>query len=364
MWDKLRHWLFTVNLTVLLVFNLFFIILAVLAATAAAGWLAVRLGWMDWPSLVTPSTVMILVYAISILIGCSVVIMIQKVILAPVRSMVQAMKRLEQGDFSVRMSCSGWMRPLELREFTQAFNAAAEELGSTEILRKDFVNNFSHEFKTPITSLGGFADLLLEDPEMPEAERREYLTIIREESGRLASLANRVLALSRLDAQTVLTDTASFPLAEQLRQSALVVQQKWSHKKRVEMTVELPLQDDCLYTGNASLLREVWVNLLDNAFKFSPEGGVVCLSLHRGENALQVTVTDQGPGMEKAVQARIFDRFYQGDTSHKTEGNGLGLAMVDKIVRLHGGSILVQSSPGTGSTFSVQLPEKKENSRL
>lgn len=358
MWNKLRHWLFTFNLTFLLVFNLFFIILAVLAVTAGAGWLAVQMGWLDWGMLLNPSAVMILVYATSILIGISVVVMIQKVILNPVRSMVQAMKQLEQGNFAVRISCKGWMRPLELREFTQAFNAAAKELGSTEMLRKDFINNFSHEFKTPITSLGGFADLLLEDPDMPKEERREYLTIIRDESSRLASLANSVLALSRLESQTVLTDTAPFSLAEQLRQSALMMQQKWSRKKRVELAVELAPEDECLYTGNGALLQEVWVNLLDNAMKFSPEGGVVTLTLCKRGSTAEVTVTDQGPGMSPEVQKRIFDRFYQGDASHKTEGNGLGLAMADKIVQLHGGSILVKSRPGQGSSFTVCLPDK------
>ena len=182
MLNKLKHWLFTFNLTVLLVFNLFFIIVAVLAAVAAAVLIGSQLGLVDWTRLLTPAAVSILIYAIAILIGVSMVVMIQKVILNPVRSMVGAMQRLAKGDFSVRMTCQGWMRPLELREFTAAFNTAAEELGNTELLRKDFINNFSHEFKTPITSLGGFADLLLEDDEMPAEERREYLGIISSEA--------------------------------------------------------------------------------------------------------------------------------------------------------------------------------------
>ena len=355
MLNKLKHWLFTFNLTVLLVFNLFFIIVAVLAAVAAAVLIGSQLGLVDWTRLLTPAAVSILIYAIAILIGVSMVVMIQKVILNPVRSMVGAMQRLAKGDFSVRMTCQGWMRPLELREFTAAFNTAAEELGSTELLRKDFINNFSHEFKTPITSLGGFADLLLEDEEMPAEERREYLGIISSESHRLAALANSVLALSRVEAQTILTDAAPFPLAEQLRQSALVVEQKWARRKKVSLAVELG-EEECLYTGSEALLQEVWVNLLDNAVKFSPEGGVVTLSLQNSPDAVCVTVTDQGPGIEPQAQARIFDQFYQADTSHKTEGNGLGLAMVRKIVALHRGGVTLQSRPGQGAAFTVRLP--------
>ena len=354
---KIQYWLFTFNLSVLLVFNEFFIILLVLAVVAGAGWLAVEFGWMRLDQMLTPAAVMAVVFSVALLIGISVVCMLQLVILKPVRGMVGAMQRLAGGDFSVRMTCDGWMRPLELREFTAAFNKAAEELGGTEILRKDFINNFSHEFKTPITSIGGFAALLLEDEEMPPEERREYLSIIAAESGRLAGLANSVLALSRVEAQSILTDAAPFPLAEQLRQCALLVQQKWADKKETALTVELPEDGECVYTGSAALLKEVWVNLLDNAFKFTPAGGTVALAMHRDAQGVTVTVRDDGPGMDEATQARVFDQFYQGDTSHKTEGNGLGLAMAQKIAALHGGRITIQSAPGRGSTFTVNLPQ-------
>ena len=346
MWKKFKEWFFTINLTMLLVLNLFLILMAVLAVTTLCGWLAVRLGWAQVKELLHPAAVTVLLYSVSVLLAVSVVVMIRLVILKPVRGMVGAMQRLAGGDFSVRMTCDGWMRPLELREFTAAFNKAAEELGGTEILRKDFINNFSHEFKTPITSIGGFAALLLEDEEMPPEERREYLSIIAAESSRLAGLANSVLALSRVEA-----------LAEQLRQCALLVQHKWADKKETALTVELPEDGECVYTGSAALLKEVWVNLLDNAFKFTPAGGTVALGLHRDAQGVTVTVRDDGPGMDEATQARVFDQFYQGDTSHKTEGNGLGLAMAQKIAALHGGRITVQSAPGRGSAFTVNLPQ-------
>lgn len=357
MLSKVKNWCYTINLTFLLSINLFLIIAFVLASTAAVLVLGSALGWLDWIRFVTPVNIVIVAYAAAILIGISMVVMIRMVILNPVLSMVRAMKQLAAGDFTVRMSCKGWMRPLELREFAVAFNTAAEELDGTEILRKDFINNFSHEFKTPITSLGGFADLLLEDEAMSAEERRQYLQIISSESHRLAALANSVLALSRVETQTILTESEPFPLAEQLRQSALMVEQKWSGKKKIVLTVETPEDDFCILNGNEAMLKEVWVNLLDNAFKFSPEGGAVSLTLQNKPAAVKVTVTDHGSGMDEATKAHIFDQFYQGDTSHKTEGNGLGLAMAQKIVALHKGTITVDTAPGRGTTFTVQLPK-------
>lgn len=194
---------------------------------------------------------------------------------------------------------------------------------------------------------------------MPREEQREYLNIIASESKRLAALANSVLALSRVEAQTILTDTAPFPLAEQLRQSTLLVEQKWRPKKDVTIEVLIPEGDECIYFGSEGLLKEVWVNLLDNAAKFSAEGGIVTLTLHKFPDMMTVTVTDRGLGMDQATQEHIFDRFYQGDISHKTEGNGLGLALVYKIVTLHGGTVTVQSAPGQGSCFQVSLPSQK-----
>ncbi len=353
---RLKSWLFTFNLTFLLTINLFFVIAGVLAAVAGLGWLGSALGLVDWTRLLQPEAVMVVIYCVSIMVGISTVVTIRHVILKPVQGMVSAMQRLASGDFTVRMTCRGWMRPLELREFTQAFNTAAEELGGSELLRKDFINSFSHEFKTPITSLGGFADLLLEDEKMPSEEQREYLQIISSESKRLANLASSVLALSRVETQTILTDAVPFGMTEQLRQVAIMVERKWA-KKAVQIQLD---GEDCVYTGNETLMKEVWVNLLDNAAKFSPEGGVIDVRPRRLSAGIVVTVQDHGSGMDQDTQKRIFDQFYQGDTSHKTEGNGIGLALVKKAVELHRGMVQVQSAPGQGSIFTVSLPDRGE----
>lgn len=193
--------------------------------------------------------------------------------------------------------------------------------------------------------------LLLEE-QLPPEDQKEYLTIIRDESRRLADLATNILTLNRVESQTILTDKACFSLDEQLRQSVLVTQQKW-RQKELDFDADLVPAE---YTGSEGLLKEVWLNLLDNAAKFSPEGGTVAVNLRKAKNALMVSVTDQGEGMSADTQAHIFEQFYQGDTSHTTQGNGLGLAMVKKVLELHGGSIQVNSAPGQGSCITVTLP--------
>ncbi len=219
------------------------------------------------------------------------------------------------------------MSPTEIREFKAAFNKAAEELSGTELLRKDFVNNFSHEFKTPIVSISGFADLLLDEDVTPE-EQREYLQIIRDESKRLAQLSGSVLLLNRIEAQTILTDCTDFSLDEQLRQCILVTRQKWRDKP-LQFEAELA---PCTYHGSEALVKEIWLNLLDNAAKFSPENGTISVTLHCEQGRPVVAVTDQGCGMDAETCCHIFEQFYQGDTSHRTQGNGLGLAMAQKKI--------------------------------
>ena len=326
-----------------------FLLLAVCTVLVLAG---VDEGFLYHDGQVELGGALAFVYTVCILIAVSMVVMIRMVFIHPLQRNIEAMKKLANGDFTVRVNHAehGYV-PREMVEFEQSFNKAAEELGGTEILRKDFINNFSHEFKTPIVSISGFADLLLEE-QLPPEDQKEYLTIIRDESRRLADLATNILTLNRVESQTILTDKACFSLDEQLRQSVLVTQQKW-RQKELDFDADLVPAE---YTGSEGLLKEVWLNLLDNAAKFSPEGGTVAVNLRKAKNALMVSVTDQGEGMSADTQAHIFEQFYQGDTSHTTQGNGLGLAMVKKVLELHGGSIQVNSAPGQGSCFTVTLP--------
>ncbi len=363
----MRSGTYSVSMTFLLTLNLFFIIALVLVAIALAGWLGVLLGIVNLETLTTPTNVAIVIYVICLLIGISVAVTIHTVILKPVRRMTRAMQRLAMGDHGVRVACSGWMRPIELRTFAESFNTAAESLAATEIMNRDFMNNFSHEFKTPITSIAGFADLLLADDEIDPDERCEYLRIMSSEAHRLAGLATDVLALSRIEGRTTLDAIEPVDVTEQLRGVMLELERKWAGK-RLELELETPSVSDesedgddderpVILRGNTALLRQAWMNLIDNAMKFSDPGGLVCVRCAgREDGSIEVSVADEGQGMDRATSARIFNQFYQGDTSHKTEGNGLGLALVAKIVELHRGSIEVASAPGEGSTFTVTLP--------
>ena len=228
----------------------------------------------------------------------------------------------------------------------------AQELENTELLRSDFINNFSHEFKTPIVSLRGFAKLL-KNPNLSQEDRDEYVDIIIHESTRLSQLAANVLNLSKIENMSILSDMERFDLTEEVRQSILLLESKWQ-KKELELIIDM---DEVSYHGSRNLLNQVWINLIDNAVKFSPDRGKIKIKLHQDKGNTVFQIIDNGCGMSQDMRLHIFDRFYQGDPSHTTEGNGIGLTVVDKIVRLHKGYVAVGSEEGIGTTFTVTLPE-------
>jgi signal transduction histidine kinase len=239
----------------------------------------------------------------------------------------------------------------EVKDILRNFNTMTEELSAIEGLRRDFVNHVSHEFKTPITSISGFAELM-SDPQLDENLRREYLSVIVLESKRLASLATNVLNLSKYEAQTIVTDKKSYALDEQIRRAVLLLEPKWSAKK-LDVVLDLEAVE---ITSNADLMQEIWINLMDNAIKFSPAGGLVAVKLFSAGTRTSVEITDEGPGMDAETLLHIFEKFYQGDVSHSQQGHGLGLALVKRITELLGGTVTADSRPGEGSTFRVTLP--------
>ncbi len=351
---KIREFFSTLNLTMLLTVNLFFIVFMMLGLVSLMIWLGIDGGFFLDHGNLTVGGGLVFIYAVCILTAISMVLMIRKVFIVPIKEVMDAMKDLASGNFARRIEHEDAWRPKEIREFRDTFNRTAEQLEGTEILRKDFISNFSHEFKTPIVSISGFAELLMEE-DLDEEERKEYLEIIHDESLRLADLSSRILDLSRLESQAILTDCKQFRLDEQIRQCALVSEQKWKEKGLVFDLSLKPVD----YTGNEAMLKEVWLNIIDNAAKFSPDHESVSVTITDSEgDEIAVSFTDHGPGMDEETKAHIFDQFYQGDTSHKTKGNGLGLAMVRKIISLHEGRIEVDSSPGSGACFTVYL--KKE----
>jgi signal transduction histidine kinase len=233
----------------------------------------------------------------------------------------------------------------------RSFNEMAQELSSIETLRSDFISNISHEFKTPIVSIKGFAKRLKKGT-LSEEQRNEYIDIIISESDRLTRLSSNVLLLSRLENTEKVMEKALYPLDEQIRRAILLLEPQLQ-KKRLE--VDAKIESVQIFAGE-EVLSHLWINLLGNAIKFSPDGGTVGISLTQNGSEAVVTVSDTGAGMDEEMQRHIFDKFYQGDTSRATEGNGLGLSLVKRILELENGRISVDSEPGKGTRFIVSLP--------
>jgi len=284
-------------------------------------------------------------------IGAVLAVLMGNVLLKPVNKILNALNGLASGDFSQRLEFQGWVsRNPTIVELTDSFNKMAQELESTEMLRSDFINNFSHEFKTPIVSVAGFAQVLKRGGLSPQ-EQEEYLEIIESESLRLARMANNVLDLTRIESQNILTDVRRFNISEQLRTCMLLLEAKWTEKK---IEPVLPLEEH-FYTGNEDLMKQVWNNLFDNAIKFSPDYGVVESRIEEDAAGLHVTVSNYGDPIPEEKLERIFNKFYQADESHASEGNGVGLAVVKKIVDLHQGKVRAENRDGK-IAFIVDLP--------
>ena len=290
---------------------------------------------------------------ISLILGWVLVFLLIRIPLRPFHTLIARMNRLAKGDFKARIEGRGVLanHPAIL-EVNRSFNKLAEELEHTEMLRSDFINNFSHEFKTPIVSIAGFAKLLKRG-NLTEEQRIPYLTSIEEESMRLSYMATNVLNLTKVENQTILTDVTSFNLSEQVRSAVLLLDTKWVEKE-IDLQVDF---EEHIVEGNEELLKQVWINLVDNAVKFSPCRGTVVLDVTEGKDTVTVSVSNTGPTIPPEKIEKIFNKFYQSDESHATEGNGIGLAIVRRVVELHRGRTTVTSADGM-TTFAVDLPKK------
>ena len=272
-----------------------------------------------------------------------------KVLYRKLGMLIHGLKEVASGNYDITLNAK---KAGPFHDAVCHFNRMTGELRSVETLRNDFINDFSHEFKTPITSINGFAELLLET-DVSEEERRQYLQIIAEESKRLSTLAKETMMMSKLEHQTIISDKKNYALDEQIKQAVILLSPDWN-KKELDLDVQL---SPAAYCGNADLMSHIWINLLSNAIKFTPPGGHISVSLvQTSDNEIQVKVADSGKGMSKEECARIFTKYYQGDCSHSEKGLGLGLSIAQRIVTLCGGSISVTSSPGNGSCFTVTLP--------
>ena len=284
------------------------------------------------------------------IIGTGAAAILTKWLLIPLKEMIDATERIAKGDFKVHIHES-FDKDSDFGILQRSFNHMAGELDGIEMFRNDFINNFSHEFKTPIVSIQGFAHQLRAGGLTPE-EEREYIRIIAEESDRLAKMATDILLLSKLENQAIVTEKTEFYLDEQIRTCILLLEKEWSTKD-VELNIDL---DEVRYHFNETMLSHVWVNLLSNAIKFTPPRGTITCTLRVSDTDVVFTLSDTGCGMDEITQKHIFEKFYQGDTSHASDGNGIGLTVVGRILVLCDGSIRVESRLGLGSTFTVTLP--------
>lgn len=293
----------------------------------------------------------LLLVGVSTLLGWLFSILLLRLPLRPFNEVISKMNLLAAGDFEVSLKFNGVVANIPaFGEMSESFNKLAEELRNTELLRGDFINNFSHEFKTPIVSIAGFARLLRRG-NLPEEEKEQYLAAIEEESVRLAYMATNVLNLTRVENQTILTDVTTFNLSEQLRSCLLLLEGKWS-KKDIDLDIDL---EEHTVSASEELLKQVWINLLDNAIKFTPEGGCIRITVTPSEGRLSVSILNTGSEIPPDKLDKVFKKFYQCDESHAGSGNGVGLAIVRRIVELHRGEVSVESGGGK-TVFTVSLP--------
>ena len=350
--DKKRSF----SLTLVFVLLTFGILAASAAVAVAVGYLLTRFRVLPIPLEQFPESLQLLIFmsVVSVIVGTVLSMLAARIPLGPINWLIDQMNRLADGDFQARVH---FKKPITMipafQEVEDSFNKMARELGNTELLRRDFINNFSHEFKTPIVSIAGFAKLL-QRSELSEEQRREYIDAIVEESGRLSAMATNVLKLTKVENQSILTGVTEYNLSEQLRSAVLLLENDWS-AKHIELDMEFP---EVNIRANQELMKEVWINLLHNAIKFSPDYGPVQVQIKSLPDRVRVEIANSGQ-IPEADLTRIFRKFYQADQSHCAAGNGIGLAIVKKIVELHQGTVQAENRGGA-VILTVTLPKTEE----
>lgn len=315
--------------------------------------LIVLMNTLRWGKLV--QLIVTIVYWVAVAAGLTLFSMqiIKNTYEQPLRQIAGAARQVAGGDFSVYISpVHSPDKQDYIDDMILNFNKMVAELGSIETLKTDFFSNVSHEIKTPLAVIQNCTDLL-KAPALSPKDRAEYVDTIARSSRRLNGLITNILRLNKLEKQNIQPSPEPYDLCQQLAECALLFEERWEEKG---IEFEADIEDQAVITADEDLLELVWNNLLSNAIKFTEPGGTVTLRQTSGADGVTVTVTDTGCGMDETTLAHIFDKFYQGDTSHSTEGNGLGLALALRVLRMVGGDISVASKPGEGSTFTVKLP--------
>lgn len=275
-------------------------------------------------------------------------------VFSPMEALSEASKKVAAGDYGTKVFYDG--RITEIANVFENFNRMTNELNSVELMRNDFIANVSHEFKTPLSSIMGYMTLL-QDRELSEEERQEYIRRVFFNIEKLNDLTTDILQLSKLENQSLALASDTYRLDEQIREALVLLEPKWS-ARQLSLDIEM---EAVMYTGPRSLIFQVWTNLIANAVKFSKPQGRIRIRLTKTEEEIHVLCADDGIGMDEETLSHIFEKFYQGDSSRKEQGNGLGLALCKEILNHAGGRIYADSSPGNGATFLVVLPMPKKD---
>ena len=287
-----------------------------------------------------------------IAMGIGLSFILGKFIIKPINTLITGMTKLAEGDFSTRITLGKYVD--NTTDISKSFNALAMQLQDTEILRSDFVNNFSHEVKTPLVSVTGLVSLLKND-KLPKEKRIQYIELIEEEIQRLSSMTTNMLNLSKLEKQEIVTDKTTFNLSEQIRTCVLLLEKKWT-KKHTRLALDF---DEHMLYANEDLLKQVWINLIDNSIKFSKDRGKVSIGIEENETDICVSISNTGDKIKEEDMDKLFNKFYQSDSSRHKEGHGIGLSIVNRIVYLHNGKVAVTSNDER-TTFSVTLPKNTD----
>ncbi|MFC5404818.1 sensor histidine kinase [Cohnella soli] len=298
------------------------------------------------------SKLLLFALAINLLAGGLIILVAARYIVKPLLGMKAAAERMAKGEFNIELKWA--KRKDELGQLAQSINGMANQVGQLETMRQNFVSNVSHEIQSPLTSISGFSKALQQSG-LSEEEKNRYLAIIQNESERLSRLSDNLLKLASLDSQHHPFEPRVYDLDEQLRKAVVACEPQWS-AKAIEWKLHLPLTK---IAADEDQLNQVWFNLLGNAIKFTPEGGKIGIRIVQRSELIEVFISDTGIGIPVAERSKVFERFYKVDPSHNKmkAGNGLGLAIVQKIVARHQGSVVLGDSPGGGTTVCVTLPQ-------
>ena len=291
--------------------------------------------------------ILLIILGVSILIGSLISFLAARTITKPIHELEKATEQITKGNFDIQVSL---VRNQELNRFIENFNKMARELKSNETLKNDFISNVSHEFKTPLSVIQAYSKSLRRQ-DLDKNTRKQYEEVLDSNIKKLTNLTSNILSLSKIENQEIVPNKTNFLLDEQIRQSILFLEPEWA-KKNIEFDLDLP---EIKYYGSQDLLSQVWQNVVGNAIKYSEQNKTIKIKLYKQQNIVCIEVVDQGIGMSEEVQKHIFDKFYQGDKSRSAEGNGLGLALVSRILKICNGEISVSSQQGKGTTFVISL---------